>query len=272
MSARVRTFARTLRHIERLAGGRGRLLDVGTAAGAFLKAATDAGWDATGIEPNGWLAEWGRKQVRRLHPRRFDRERAVGRSVRRRHPLGRHRAHAGPDARARAGQRAAAAGRTAGRELPGHRQLDCPRARTALALPELGSPLLLHARHHAAQRWSARGSTRSRCGPITSGCSSNTSPHAERSSVRYCPAWHDPSHEACGCRNMRSLTGSGRRSSSPGRRARSHDPPGRVRVARTDGGCVKVAVSPSSRQRMNWLRLPGWPSKLLSQSCHFDSR
>ena len=62
MSARVRTFARTLRHIERLAGGRGRLLDVGTAAGAFLKAATDAGWDATGIEPNGWLAEWGRKR------------------------------------------------------------------------------------------------------------------------------------------------------------------------------------------------------------------
>jgi SAM-dependent methyltransferase len=62
MAARVRTFARTLTHIERLAGGRGRLLDIGTAAGAFLKAATDAGWDATGIEPNGWLADWGRKQ------------------------------------------------------------------------------------------------------------------------------------------------------------------------------------------------------------------
>jgi SAM-dependent methyltransferase len=62
MAARVRTFARTLTHIERLAGGRGRLLDIGTAAGAFLKAATDAGWDAAGIEPNGWLADWGRKQ------------------------------------------------------------------------------------------------------------------------------------------------------------------------------------------------------------------
>jgi SAM-dependent methyltransferase len=62
MAARVRTFARTLTHVERLAGGRGRLLDIGTAAGAFLKAATDAGWDATGIEPNGWLAEWGRRQ------------------------------------------------------------------------------------------------------------------------------------------------------------------------------------------------------------------
>jgi SAM-dependent methyltransferase len=62
MESRVRTFARTLNHIERLAGGRGRLLDVGTAAGAFLKAASDAGWDATGIEPNGWLADWGREQ------------------------------------------------------------------------------------------------------------------------------------------------------------------------------------------------------------------
>jgi len=62
MAARVRTFARTLTHIQRLAGGRGRLLDIGCAAGAFLKAATDAGWDATGIEPNGWLADWGREQ------------------------------------------------------------------------------------------------------------------------------------------------------------------------------------------------------------------
>lgn len=60
MDARVRTFARTLRHIDRLRPARGRLLDVGTAAGAFLKAARDVGWDVTGIEPNAWLAEWGR--------------------------------------------------------------------------------------------------------------------------------------------------------------------------------------------------------------------
>jgi 2-polyprenyl-3-methyl-5-hydroxy-6-metoxy-1,4-benzoquinol methylase len=61
MDARVRTFASALGRIERLAPGRGRLLDVGTAAGAFLKAACDAGWDAVGVEPNGWLAEWGRE-------------------------------------------------------------------------------------------------------------------------------------------------------------------------------------------------------------------
>lgn len=62
MDARVRTFAGALREIERLAGRRGRLLDIGTAAGAFLKAATDAGWDATGVEPNAWLAAWGRER------------------------------------------------------------------------------------------------------------------------------------------------------------------------------------------------------------------
>jgi len=62
MPARVRTFARTIAHIDRLRPGKGRLLDVGTAAGAFLKAANDDGWDATGIEPNEWLANWGRTE------------------------------------------------------------------------------------------------------------------------------------------------------------------------------------------------------------------
>jgi SAM-dependent methyltransferase len=60
MPSRVRTFARTIRRINRLRPDKGRLLDVGTAAGAFLKAAKDDGWDVTGIEPNAWLAEWGR--------------------------------------------------------------------------------------------------------------------------------------------------------------------------------------------------------------------
>ncbi len=62
MPSRVRTFARTLQRIDRLRPSKGRLLDVGTAAGAFLKAAKDDGWDATGIEPNQWLAEWGRAE------------------------------------------------------------------------------------------------------------------------------------------------------------------------------------------------------------------
>lgn len=62
MPARVRTFERTIAHINLLRPGKGRLLDVGTAAGGFLKAANDDGWDATGIEPNHWLADWGRKE------------------------------------------------------------------------------------------------------------------------------------------------------------------------------------------------------------------
>jgi SAM-dependent methyltransferase len=59
MEARKRTFAKSLAEIERAAGRPGRLLDVGTAAGAFVAAAVERGWDAEGCEPNEWLAEWG---------------------------------------------------------------------------------------------------------------------------------------------------------------------------------------------------------------------
>lgn len=61
LEARERTFAASLDEIERAAGGKGRLLDIGTAAGAFVAAATKRGWQAEGCEPNAWLAEWGRK-------------------------------------------------------------------------------------------------------------------------------------------------------------------------------------------------------------------
>lgn len=59
MQARERTFAGSLIRIERILGGTGTLLDVGTAAGAFLAAATARGWQAEGCEPNRWLADWG---------------------------------------------------------------------------------------------------------------------------------------------------------------------------------------------------------------------
>lgn len=62
MPSRVRTFVHMMTRLDRLRPGKGRLLDVGTAAGAFLKAASDDGWEVTGIEPNAWLADWGRAE------------------------------------------------------------------------------------------------------------------------------------------------------------------------------------------------------------------
>jgi len=59
MAARERTFAAALAGIERAHGGPGRLLDIGTAAGAFVAAAVGRGWRAEGCEPNRWMAEWG---------------------------------------------------------------------------------------------------------------------------------------------------------------------------------------------------------------------
>lgn len=59
LKARERTFAGSLGEIERAAGRPGRLLDIGTAAGAFVAAAKARGWDAEGCDPNRWLAEWG---------------------------------------------------------------------------------------------------------------------------------------------------------------------------------------------------------------------
>jgi SAM-dependent methyltransferase len=60
-AAREHTFARCLTLIERYAPDRGRLFDVGTAAGAFLHVAQKRGWTVSGCEPNRWLCDWGRK-------------------------------------------------------------------------------------------------------------------------------------------------------------------------------------------------------------------
>src|SRR5262249_31734159 len=52
-------LARTrLRRIERLRRGRGRILDVGCAAGFFLKVAQDRGWDVHGVELSAEMAAY----------------------------------------------------------------------------------------------------------------------------------------------------------------------------------------------------------------------
>jgi SAM-dependent methyltransferase len=61
LEARERTFDRSLATIEGAVGGTGRLLDIGTAAGAFVAAARRRGWDAEGCEPNHWLAGFGER-------------------------------------------------------------------------------------------------------------------------------------------------------------------------------------------------------------------
>lgn len=62
VAGRERTFAKSLRSIEKLKPQRGRLLDVGTAGGSFLAVAKQAGWDVAGCEPNRWMSDWGNKQ------------------------------------------------------------------------------------------------------------------------------------------------------------------------------------------------------------------
>jgi SAM-dependent methyltransferase len=58
---REATFAPYVPIIERLTGGPGRMLDVGTAGGSFLAVAARRGWKVLGCEPNRWLCEWGSK-------------------------------------------------------------------------------------------------------------------------------------------------------------------------------------------------------------------
>jgi hypothetical protein len=60
---RMNTFRENIGILERYSGKKGMLLDVGAAAGFFVKVAKESGWDAIGVEPNGWLAEYGRGEM-----------------------------------------------------------------------------------------------------------------------------------------------------------------------------------------------------------------
>jgi SAM-dependent methyltransferase len=62
---RIKTFRRIISKVLNVMGkssGEGlRLLDVGCAGGAFPVAARDAGFQATGVEPSRWMADFGRR-------------------------------------------------------------------------------------------------------------------------------------------------------------------------------------------------------------------
>ena len=64
---RIRTFRRSLKGLARRHGlwatrTSTRVLDVGCAGGAFVKAATDLGFEPVGVEPSAWLAEQARSR------------------------------------------------------------------------------------------------------------------------------------------------------------------------------------------------------------------
>jgi 2-polyprenyl-3-methyl-5-hydroxy-6-metoxy-1,4-benzoquinol methylase len=73
-SARVATFSRNIRPLERLVGHKvngdtrhHRLLDVGAHVGVFVEVAAERGWDAAGLEPSHWAAEEGRQRGLTMH-------------------------------------------------------------------------------------------------------------------------------------------------------------------------------------------------------------
>jgi SAM-dependent methyltransferase len=57
------TATRRLALIDRFGASRGRLLDVGAAAGFFVDEARRAGWDAEGIDIAPHMVEWGRHEL-----------------------------------------------------------------------------------------------------------------------------------------------------------------------------------------------------------------
>lgn len=61
--ARLATFQKSLQLLAQYASQPEKLLDVGAAAGYFVKAASDAGWIAEGVEPSRWMSEYASSRL-----------------------------------------------------------------------------------------------------------------------------------------------------------------------------------------------------------------
>lgn len=59
--ARQRTFDGYLNRLEKVFPKKGKLLDIGTNTGLFVRLAKNRGWDAFGLEPNHWAVEYAKK-------------------------------------------------------------------------------------------------------------------------------------------------------------------------------------------------------------------
>jgi len=59
--AREITFRNYLNKLEKIFPAKGKLLDVGTNTGLFVKLARENGWDAIGLEPNRWSVDFAKK-------------------------------------------------------------------------------------------------------------------------------------------------------------------------------------------------------------------
>lgn len=59
--AREKTFSGYLQRLEKIFFGKGKILDIGTNTGLFVKLAKDRGWQALGLEPNKWAVEYAKK-------------------------------------------------------------------------------------------------------------------------------------------------------------------------------------------------------------------
>jgi 2-polyprenyl-3-methyl-5-hydroxy-6-metoxy-1,4-benzoquinol methylase len=53
------TFNKSMKSIEKFCK-KGKILDIGTAGGSFLRVAQKRGWEVHGVEPNKWCCDWGK--------------------------------------------------------------------------------------------------------------------------------------------------------------------------------------------------------------------